>query len=147
MRLLAKSIITHDGKAILAYSLKDGVTSYFGGGIENLETAETSLIRELGEELNIPSEDISKIKVIGMVENFFLYDDKKAHHFAIYHHVELKSIKNVKIMEQEKHELRFVDINKLKDIETKPRIQNEIQEYFDTGINFHEIVNEDDIAI
>jgi len=57
-----------------------------GGGIEFLENSKEALKREFKEELNI---DISVGEFVGISENIFTYNGKKAHELILFYNVEI----------------------------------------------------------
>ena len=58
-----------------------------GGGIEFLETSKDALKREFKEELHI---DISVGDFLGISENIFTYNGKKAHELILFYNVEIQ---------------------------------------------------------
>ena len=58
-----------------------------GGGIEFLEESKEALKREYKEELNI---DISVGEFLGIDENIFTYNGKKAHELIMFYNVNIK---------------------------------------------------------
>ena len=80
-RISSRAIIIEDGKLLTMFrrkTKKDGsVKEYYvipGGGLEENETLEENVIRELKEEFNV---DIEIIKFLGTEE----YDDTVANYF------------------------------------------------------------------
>ena len=88
-----------------------------GGGIEFLETSEDALKREFQEELNIA---IEVKEFLGIEENIFTYNGKKAHELILFYNV---SIKNEDYKEEYVVEgnvnARWIDINKFRNKELK----------------------------
>lgn len=58
-----------------------------GGGIEFLETSEQALKREYKEELGI---DISVGNFLGLAENIFTYEGKKAHELILFYDIQIE---------------------------------------------------------
>ena len=91
-----------------------------GGGIEFLENSKDALKREFKEELNI---DISVGEFLGIAENIFTYNGKKAHELILFYNVNIED-KNYK---EEYHTINnseeisgiWIDINKFKNKELK----------------------------
>ncbi len=76
IEVIARAIILTNGKFLLCR--EKGKDYYFfpGGHINFKETAESALIRELKEELNI---SINKLSFIGIVENIYEKDNETHH--------------------------------------------------------------------
>ena len=71
------------------YDKKEKKTFYrsLGGGIEFQETSEEALKREFKEELNI---DITVKDFLGVFENIFAFEGKKAHEIILFYNIEIK---------------------------------------------------------
>ena len=76
---------------------KDKLGFYFpiGGRIKINENSMNAAIREINEELGI---EIKEVKYIGMIENFFSYDNKPYHEIDIVHDAKFHGI--IKLPEQ-----------------------------------------------
>lgn len=59
---------------------------YLGGGIEFLEKSEEALKREFLEEINV---DITVKNFLGISENIFTYQGKKAHELILFYSIEI----------------------------------------------------------
>ena len=57
-----------------------------GGGIEFLEKSEEALKREFLEEINV---DITVKNFLGILENIFTYQGKKAHELILFYSIEI----------------------------------------------------------
>ena len=57
-----------------------------GGGIEFLEKSEEALKREFLEEINV---DITVKDFLGILENIFTYQGKKAHELVLFYSIEI----------------------------------------------------------
>lgn len=73
-RVAIKAIIVQDSKLLLVQEIPEMWWGFPGGGVDHGETIETSLVRELEEELGVPAQEItadSKIAhyTIGTVVN------------------------------------------------------------------------------
>ena len=132
-RISSRAIIIEDGKLLTMFrrkTKKDGsVKEYYvipGGGLEENETLEENVIRELKEEFNV---DIEIIKFLGTEE----YDDK----------LDIKIGKIVKgipklggeelerMTSDNYYEVRYIDIKDIDsyDINAKNLIKKEYQEF------------------
>lgn len=67
-------ILTHDNKILLqyraAYKDKPALTSAFGGYVENGETIQEAVVREIKEELGADIRPDELIKIVSMSEHF-----------------------------------------------------------------------------
>ena len=82
-----------------------------GGGIEFLENSKDALKREFKEELNI---DISVGEFLGIAENIFTYNGKKAHELILFYKEKYHAINN-----SDETSGIWIDINKFKNKELK----------------------------
>lgn len=132
-RISSRAIIIEDGKLLTMFrrkTKKDGsVKEYYvipGGGLEENETLEENVIRELKEEFNV---DIEIIKFLGTEE----YDDTVANYFLC------KIVKGIPKLGGEElermtsdnyYEVRYIDIKDIDsyDINAKNLIKKEYQE-------------------
>jgi ADP-ribose pyrophosphatase YjhB (NUDIX family) len=79
-RLVALGVFSHEGR-MLVYEGVDRVSGErfqrpLGGGIEFGELAEAAFIREIREELG---QEVTEIKLLGVLENCFTYEDRSRH--------------------------------------------------------------------
>lgn len=74
-------IAIHEGYVLLHKAEIDNFWTFPGGRAEIGEPAETTLKREMKEELNT---NIEIMRLLWFVENFFKYDDKNYHEIALY---------------------------------------------------------------
>lgn len=58
-RVATKAIVVHDDKVLLVKEIPEMWWGFPGGGVDHGETVETSLIRELEEELGVSSADVT----------------------------------------------------------------------------------------
>ncbi|MEL7011192.1 MAG: NUDIX hydrolase [Cyanobacteria bacterium J06629_2] len=75
-------IAINNNRVLLHTTEKDNFWSFPGGRVEMGEASERALIRELKEELN---ENIEVIRLLWMVENFFVYAQKNYHEICFYY--------------------------------------------------------------
>ena len=91
-----------------------------GGGIEFLEDSKEALKREFKEELNI---DIGVGDFLGIAENIFTYNGKKAHELILFYNVNIKNEEYKEkyhiIDDNCETDAMWIDINKFKNKELK----------------------------
>lgn len=58
-RVATRALIVHDDKILLVQEIPEMWWGFPGGGVDHGETAESSLIREIEEELGVPAQDIT----------------------------------------------------------------------------------------
>lgn len=58
-RVAARVLIIQNGKVLLVKEATDDWWAFPGGGVDHGETVETSLVREVEEELGVPAKEIS----------------------------------------------------------------------------------------
>ena len=118
-RISSRSVIIENGKVLTMFrrKTKNGITEEYyvipGGGIENGETLEENVKRELSEELNV---EIEIIGYLGTIE----YDTNIANFFhcnIIKGEPKLGGEELDRMTKDNYYEVRFVDINKLDEIE------------------------------
>ena len=75
-------IAINNNRVLLHTTEKDDFWSFPGGRGEIGETSAQTLIREMKEELN---EEVEIIRLLWVVENFFVYDRKNYHEICFYY--------------------------------------------------------------
>lgn len=75
------AVFINDGKVLLHKIRDNPYWSLPGGRVEFMESAATTVIREVKEELGI---DCQVMRPLWVMENFFNYNDKKIHEIAFY---------------------------------------------------------------
>lgn len=128
-RVSSRAIIIEDGKLLTMFRRKikkDGsVKEYYvipGGGLEENETLEENVIRELKEEFNV---DIEVVKFLGTEE----YDDTIANYFLckIVNGIPRLGGEELERMTNENYyEVRYINLNEIDsyDINAKDIIKN-----------------------
>ncbi|MEW6209601.1 MAG: NUDIX hydrolase [Acidobacteriota bacterium] len=74
-------VAVHDNRVLLHQAEGDNFWVFPGGRAEFGETAEQTLKREMREELGV---EIEVVRLLWVVENFFIYADKQYHEIALY---------------------------------------------------------------
>ena len=87
IEICARAIIQSDGKILVCWNKESNYHFFPGGHIDFGETAETALIRELKEELDIT---VKKLSLIGTVENIYIEKkDKRKEQRGKHHEINL----------------------------------------------------------
>lgn len=134
-RISSRAIIIENGKVLTMFrrKTKNGITEEYyvvpGGGIENGETLEENVKRELSEELNV---EIEIIGYLGTIE----YDTNIANFFhcnIIKGEPKLGGEELERMTDDNYYEVRFVDINKLDEIEfsAKEKVYQALNEEYE----------------
>ena len=74
-------VAIHNDKVLLHQADGDSFWSLPGGRVEFGEAAEETLRREMREELDV---EIEVVRLLWLVENFFVYDEKNYHELSPY---------------------------------------------------------------
>lgn len=124
MRINVRALIIRDDKILLCKNIKGGFYFLPGGGLEEGETINQCIVRELQEETNIKESEILINKNIETIEHIF--EDK-----GIKYH-EINLVKNVYvttglIKSQEDH-LEFEEVS-LKELGTYKLLPEKIKKY------------------
>ena len=124
IRPIVLGIVTKENKILVSKGYDEVKDEVFyrciGGGIEFLEESKEALKREFKEELNI---DIGVGKFLGIAENIFTYNGKKAHELILFYDVDINK-KDYKdsyhIFEDNcESDAMWIDIDKFKNKELK----------------------------
>lgn len=75
-------IVVENNRILLHTTAKDDFWSLPGGRVEIGETSSQALIREMKEELN---EEVEIVRLLWIVENFFIYAQKNYHEICFYY--------------------------------------------------------------
>lgn len=90
--------VISDGKRVLLHRRKDDVYwALVGGRVQMLESSDSAVKREIEEELG---EGIEIVRLLWMLENFFIYEDKYYHEISTIYLVNLR--KESSILNHEK---------------------------------------------
>lgn len=134
-RISSRAVIIENGKVLTMFrrKTKNGITEEYyvvpGGGIEAGETLEENVKRELSEELNV---EIEIIGYLGTIE----YDTNIANFFhcnIINGKPKLGGEELDRMTDDNYYEVRFVDINKLDEIEfsAKEKVYQALNEEYE----------------
>ena len=106
--------IEHEGK-ILAVTFPDGNKSLPGGRVKLGETTEAAICREIKEETG---HELTSIRLISVIENFFAYDNTQFHEFLYVYNGTLSDLNVSTTNEQEQiySWIRKEQLNQLKPI-------------------------------
>lgn len=102
-------------KVLLCYSKADKHYFLPGGGIEFQELAEEAIYREFNEEMGLKKEQIKVNSFLGITENMF----GNAHGIDVVFDVDINE-ENIISLEPEKIDFKWIEIEKLNDIDIKP---------------------------
>ena len=90
IRPIALGLVIKDNKLLVSEGFDKVKNEIFyrclGGGIEFLEKSEEALKREFLEEINV---DITVKDFLGISENIFTYQGKKAHELILFYSIEI----------------------------------------------------------
>lgn len=137
-RISSRAIIIENGKVLTMFrrKTKNGIIEEYyvvpGGGIEDGETLEENVKRELSEELNV---EIDIIGYLGTIE----YDTNIANFFhcnIVKGEPKLGGEELDRMTDDNYYEVRFVDINKLDEIEfsAKEKVYQALNEEYEKRV-------------
>lgn len=116
IRPVVLAIIKRGNKILVSEGYDKVKDQYFyrslGGGIEFQEKSEDALKREFKEELDI---DIEVGKFLGISENIFVFNGKKAHEIVLFYEAEIKEEdykEKYQIMDEENSFAMWMDVDK-----------------------------------
>ena len=114
-----------------------------GGRIKTLESSKEGLIRELGEEMKITLDE-NEIRIKALIENFFVFDEKKYHELYILYKLNVKEdderfSDNMINYDSKASYYKWVDRNKLKEVNLLPVCVRNLK---DDNVFEHLIVND-----
>lgn len=117
------ALVRKGNKVLLHKSRKDDFYAFPGGRVKIGESSIEALKREFEEEIG---EQIEVQEFVGMVENFFEYNQKKYHELMLVFEVEfdnkeLYDVDKIKGLEEDgKIEFVWTDINEIKNMDVRP---------------------------
>lgn len=80
IRPIAVCLFRHENRILVSEGFDKIKQDYYyrplGGGIEYGETSRDALVREIREELGA---EIENVRLVGVLENIFIYDSEKGH--------------------------------------------------------------------
>jgi 8-oxo-dGTP pyrophosphatase MutT (NUDIX family) len=80
------AVIVVDGHVLIHKQVKDQHWALPGGRVELMEDSQTSIIREMKEELGY---EVDVDRLLWFTENFFEYNSKKYHEIGLYYKVKI----------------------------------------------------------
>jgi ADP-ribose pyrophosphatase YjhB (NUDIX family) len=80
------AVFMHQGHVLLHRADYENFWSLPGGRAEILETSESTLVREMKEELDVA---VTVRRLLWIVENFFTFESRRFHELGLYYLVEL----------------------------------------------------------
>lgn len=122
-RISSRAIIIEDNKLLVIFrrKIKDGVKiEYYvipGGGLEEGETLEENVIREIKEELNIDIEIIKKLETLEFDETIENYFQCK----RINGTPKLSGEEKERMSDENYYEVRYIDLDKLDEYDIKAK--------------------------
>ncbi len=130
LNVRAAVVITHKGKILVHKNLNSDHYALIGGRVEIGEDSETTVKRELLEEIG---KEIEVTGYIATVENFFEMKDSKYHEILFIHKGEFKVDEDKKIeyplknLEGKEH-LRYewIELNKLENYRLLPECMKDV---------------------
>ena len=84
--LRAAAVAIHDGHVLLQYAKQDGFWFLPGGRCELLESAQSTIHREMYEELGV---QVCIKRLLWVLENFFVEDHVACHELGLYFLIDL----------------------------------------------------------
>ena len=94
LNIRAGGLIIHNNKILVHKNINKDHYCIPGGRIELGENSETTIKREIQEELG---KDIDILKYLSTIENFFYMNEKKYHELYFLYRIELKNEEDKKI--------------------------------------------------
>lgn len=130
LNVRAAGIIIHNNKILTHRNTKSDHYALIGGRVEIGEDSETTLKREIMEEMG---KEIEITGYISTIENFFQMDSKKYHEIMFVHKAEFKNEKDQKIEDIIKNiegkdylVYEWIPLEKIDEYTIKPKVVKEI---------------------
>ena len=130
LNVRAAGIIIHNNKILTHRNTKSDHYALIGGRVEIGEDSETTLKREIMEEMG---KEIEITGYISTIENFFEMDSKKYHEIMFVHKAEFKNEKDQEIEETIKNiegkdylVYEWISLEKIDEFPIKPEVVKEI---------------------
>ncbi|WP_297430026.1 NUDIX hydrolase [Clostridium sp.] len=80
-------LLFDENKVLVHRLIKDDFYAFPGGRVEMFETTETTIVREMNEELGI---NVKVNRLLWICEDFFNHNDNKYHEICFYYLIEYK---------------------------------------------------------
>ncbi|WBW96953.1 NUDIX hydrolase [Oceanirhabdus sp. W0125-5] len=117
-------ILIKDGKVLIHRMIKDDFYALPGGRVEMTEDTETTLIREMNEELNI---EVTINRLLWVCESFFNHLGQRYHEICFYYLMDHEGRSDIydnevfkTVEENREYEFKWVSTERLKDEEFYP---------------------------
>ena len=130
LNVRAAGIIIHNNKILTHRNTKSDHYALIGGRVEIGEDSETTLKREIMEEMG---KEIEITGYISTIENFFQMDSQKYHEIMFVHKAEFKNEKDQKIEDTIKNiegkdylVYEWIPLEKIDEYPIKPEVVKEI---------------------
>lgn len=109
---IARALIQRGSKILLCKSLEHGYCYLPGGHVENFDSLEETLYKEMNEELGLSTDDISNVQNIGYLEHIFGSGESRRHEVNFLYKIQVVDSKE--LISQEEHiEFIWSDISDL----------------------------------
>ncbi len=135
------ALITNKDKILLQKSDDNDYYSLIGGRVSFFENTEEALIREIYEESGVLISPL-EIKLIDVVENFFVHNAIKFHELLFIYKIEgntkLTAMNNFKTKDKEKSVNTWINIDDLNKYKVLPDI---IKDIINEDTMSHDIIN------
>ena len=135
------SLIRKDDEILLEYNPEYNYYSFIGGRVKIGEDSKSAITREFKEEAGY---EIIPIKLLGIVENYFLskYKNSYYHELLFIYNCEFKNkemVKEVINLEDKQNIFKWVNINDINESNFEPKV---LVNYIKQN-NFFHIINKD----
>ena len=114
----------NDNKILLQRNSKDPFYSLIGGRVQLGESSLTAVKREVLEEVGIEVKD-EEIKLINVVENFFIYNNTKYHELLYIYRLkneEINCMDNFKTLDKDDSFNEWFSIEEIENLDIRPQI-------------------------
>lgn len=118
-------VFINNDKILIQKNSNDDYYSLIGGRVKYGETTKSAIIREIEEEIGIKTQE-SELKLLNVVENFFVYDAQEIHELLFIYVTEhcdlLKNKDNIFTIDKENSVNLWYKISDLNNIDLRPKL-------------------------